>query len=105
MLQPPEALASLAPWDRRNKLLHTLLNNRDRFDMFRQKQVDTSTFWLRVVAPPPGPRFRVPSCKMITEKTILDEIYVGRNKVDPAKLETWCQKITKLIKNLLKIFV
>lgn len=92
MLQPPAALAGLTAWDRRHKLLHTLLKHTDRFGMFRQKQVEGSTFWLRVTAPPPGPRFRVPSCKMITEKTILNEIYVGRNKVDPAKLETWFKK-------------
>jgi hypothetical protein len=95
MFQPPPSLVSLTPWERRNKVLHTLLNHKDRFGMFRQKQVEASTFWLRVVAPPPGPRFRVPSCKMITEKTIMDEIYVGRNKVDPAKLETWCKGQTK----------
>ena len=87
MFQPPESLSSLTPWQREDRILDVLIKHKDRFGMLRQKRLENYVWWLKIVAPPPGPRFRVTSDKILTEKTILKEIYVGRYKTDPSKLE------------------
>ena len=87
MFQPPESLSVLTPWQREDRILDVLLKHRDRFGMLRQKRLESSVWWLSVMAPPPGPRFRVTSEKILSERTILSEIYVRRNKVDPSKVE------------------
>lgn len=35
---------------------------------------------------PTGPRFRVPTGKFLNEKNVLEEVIIGRNKIDPSKL-------------------
>ena len=63
MFQPPQFLRSIPNWERCDRILDVLLKHKDRFGSvrIRKKELDKSVWWLNVVAPPPGPRFRVPT--------------------------------------------
>ena len=37
---------------------------------------------------PLGPRFRIPTPRLLSEKTVLEEVTIGRVKMDPSKLES-----------------
>ena len=66
MFQPPESLSSLTLWQREDRILDVLLKHKDRFGMLRHKRLENSVWWLNIVAPPPGPRFRVTTDKILT---------------------------------------
>ena len=66
-----------------DKVKHVLADYKERFTNGREERQRESLWGLRLLVPPPRPRFKIPEFGIVSERTVLDEVTVHQSRYDP----------------------